>query len=248
MSAPILLADLDDTLFQTARKCPGGSADGLRLMSRLNDGSPSGYATVRQENLLKWLRIGRLIPVTARSRDVLARVDIEQAPAICGNGGLILRGDGEIDQNWHDALVAEARNGEDVTGVYAALTDKLDPAAFRHWIAAENGMPQFFAIKSNHDHGEVLAEVERNLLPLVPAGWRVHRNGNNLAYLPAWLNKRHAVRYLIDTLRLEMPDAPVIGIGDSISDVGFMDLCDFAMTPTRSQLWTHVVRDNVWID
>lgn len=247
MTAPIVLADLDDTLFQTARKCPGGVADGLRLMSRLNDGSPSGYATAQQENLLKWLRVGKLIPVTARSRDALSRADIEQAPAICGNGGCILLDDGEIDPDWHDRLLAKARDAEKVDDVYAMLTGELDSTAFRHWIAAENGMPQFIVIKSNRD-GEALADLENKLNKVVPDGWRVHRNDNNLAYLPAWLSKRHAVRYLIDKLRIDAPDAPVIGIGDSVSDVGFMDLCDFAMTPTRSQLWTHVVRDNVWID
>jgi hypothetical protein len=248
MSAPIILADLDDTLFQTARKCPGGVADGLRLMSRLNDGSPSGYASARQENLLAWLRIGRLIPVTARSRSALVRVDIEQAPAICGNGGCIITDGGEIDQAWHDHLVAQARDGQTVDDVYATLTGALDAAAFRHWIAAENGMPQFVVIKSNHDGGEILAEVERDLAPLVPAGWRVHRNDNNLAYLPVWLSKRHAVRYLIEKLRADAPDAPIIGIGDSVSDVGFMDMCDFAMTPTKGQLWKHVGGNNVWID
>jgi len=248
MTAPIILADLDDTLFQTARKCPGGVADGLRLMSRLNDGSPSGYATARQQNLLNWLHVGQMIPVTARSREALGRVDIAQAPAICGNGGCILLGDGEIDRDWHDHLTTQARDGESVDDVYAGLTAALDPAAFRHWIAAENGMPQFVVIKSNRDGGEVLAEIERDLAQRVPAGWRVHRNDNNLAYLPGWLSKRHAVRYLIGTLRRDAPDAPVIGIGDSVSDVGFMDLCDFAMTPTQSQLWKHVGGDNVWID
>ena len=109
-------------------------------------------------------------------------------------------------------------------------------------------MPQFVVIKSNLEGGEVLAKVERDLAHLVPSGWRVHRNDNNLAYLPAWLSNRHAVGYLIEKLRLKAPDAPVIGIGDSVSDVGFMDLCDFAMTPTQSQLWKHVGGGNVWID
>ncbi|ESQ86567.1 hypothetical protein ABAC460_22910 [Asticcacaulis sp. AC460] len=247
-AAPIILADLDDTLFQTARKCPDGSAEGLRLMSRLADGSPSGYATRRQEHMLSWLRIGQVIPVTARSRDVLARVDIEQAPAICGNGGCIIDADGGIDAAWHDRLLADARKAEAVEEVYAALTDGLDRSAFRHWLAAENGQTQYFYIKSERDHGESLVDVERDLAGRLPAGWRVHRNGNNLAYLPGWLSKRHAVKYLIDRLREAHPDTPVIGMGDSQSDVGFMDLCDFAMTPTQSQLWKSQVRDNVWID
>ncbi|ESQ73957.1 hypothetical protein [Asticcacaulis sp. AC402] len=251
-SRPLIFTDLDDTLFQTERKCPDGSAQGLRLMSRLADGSPSGYATLRQDHMLGWLRMGQVIPVTARSRAVLARVDIEQAPAICGNGGCILDSAGEVDRDWHDHLVMLARNGDAVEDVDACLMGGLartrDPAAFRHWVAAENGLKQYIVIKSNRDEGEVLAEVERDLAALVPAGWRVHRNDNNLAYLPPWLNKRYAVKYLLDRLRRDTPDTPVIGIGDSLSDAGFMDLCDLAMTPTPSQLWKTLTRDNAWID
>lgn len=32
----------------------------------------------------------------------------------------------------------------------------------------------------------------------VPAGWRVHLNGNNLAVLPPFLDKAHAVRWFRD--------------------------------------------------
>ena len=35
---------------------------------------------------------------------------------------------------------------------------------------------------------------------------------------------------------MNQPDLK-IGIGDAQSDFGFMDLCDFAMMPTESQLW-----------
>jgi hypothetical protein len=70
----------------------------------------------------------------------------------------------------------------------------------------------------------------------VPAGWTIHRNGNNAALMPPWLGKAHAVAALLPRLRAAHPDAPVIGIGDSLTDAPYMALCDFAMMPKGSQL------------
>ena len=244
---PIFLTDLDDTLFQTMPKVPKG-ATGLRLMSTLTDGTPSGYATQMQQHFLEWLGGGLLIPVTARGRDVLKRVAIAQAPAICSNGGCILDAAGELDKGWHAHLAEQARRGTPVLDTYRAVTDGLCSTAFRHWSVEENALDLYFVIKSNVQDAEALAELEGQLAGRLPDDWRCHRNGNNLAYLPPWLNKRHAVRYLIAQYRAQTPDRPIIGLGDSVSDVGFMDLCDFAMVPTRTQLWRSVTRGNAWVD
>ena len=244
---PIVFTDLDDTLFQTLSKCPPDATD-LCQMSSLLDGTASGFATKMQQNFLLWLRVGQVIPVTARGRDVLARVNISSAPAICSNGGCILGKEGNLDLAWHDQLESKARQVEPVAAVYQAVSGQLCTKRFRHLSVEENGLDLYIVIKSNEGDHEALAQLEHDLTPLVPKGWRCHRNGNNLAYLPPWLSKRHAARYLIGKYRADHSDQPIIGIGDSISDVGFMDLCDFAIAPTKSQLWSHVVDGNRWID
>ena len=244
---PVIFTDLDDTLFQTMPKCPPG-ATGLRQMSSLLDGTASGFATRMQQNFLLWLQFGQVVPVTARGRDVLARVDIPSSPAICSNGGCILDGEGRLDLIWHNQLEIAARNAEPVAEIYQTLVKNLCDCRFRHWSVEENGLDLYIVIKSNHRDDTALARLETELATLVPDGWRCHRNGNNLAYLPPWLSKRHASRYLITKNRAERPDQPIIGIGDSTSDVGFMDLCDFAVAPTKSQLWAHVVDGSKWID
>jgi len=245
--APVILTDLDDTLFQTMPKCPPSATD-LRPMSTLMDGSPSGFATKLQQNFLLWLKAGLVIPVTARGRAVLARVNIPSSPAICSNGGCILDGYGEFDRVWHAQLEITARDAAPVADVYQALTRNLCKERFRHWSVEENGLDLYIVIKSNESDDLALAKIETDLAPDIPEGWRCHRNGNNLAYLPPWLSKRHAARYLIARYRVERPEQPIIGIGDSVSDVGFMDLCDFAAAPTTSQLWTHIVDGSKWID
>jgi predicted mannosyl-3-phosphoglycerate phosphatase (HAD superfamily) len=70
----------------------------------------------------------------------------------------------------------------------------------------------------------------------LPAGWTDHRNSNTVAFLPPYLGKQYAVAHILIGLRARFPNATVIGIGDSITDAPFMQLCDFAMTPSASQL------------
>lgn len=248
MTRPLILADLDDSLFQTRPKCGDWAEGDLRLMSRLADGAPSGYATPPQQALLGWLAHGELVPVTARARAVLARVDIAQAPAICANGGCILTHAGEPDPVWHDHLAAEARRGEAPAALYPALAAGLDEDAFRHWMVSEDGLDLYIVIKSNHGDVPALASLAEALRSRLPAGWRIHANGNNLAFLPPWLNKRAAVRYFLEGVRRETPERLVIGIGDSWSDAGFLDLADMAMIPTQAQLWQHIARGHDWID
>lgn len=241
----LILTDLDDTLFQTKRKCPPGSTD-LAVMSTLADGSASGFATPGQQRFLAWLRAGEVVPVTARSREVLGRVLIDRAPAICSNGGCVVTGGGQVDREWHSRLTALAAGDTSVQGVSDGLETSLDPVWFRYWVVEEGDLPLYIVVKSNEDDGVLLKEAEVQAREAVPGHWRTHRNGNNLAFLPPWLNKRHAAAYLIDKTRLIQPDLLVVGVGDSHSDVGFMDLCDFAMTPTSSQLWKHAIKENDW--
>lgn len=247
MTRPIVFTDCDDTLFQTGRKCPGGETGGLKCMSTLADGAPSGFATTRQEAFLAWLQVGTVIPVTARSREVLGRVNMVQAPAVCSNGGAIISQDGCLDRDWHCFLATEAGRIPAVADVYAAAAQHLPADAFRHWIVRESGLDLYIVIKSNLDDESGLSALGDEIAATLPKGWRRHSNGNNLAFLPPWLSKRAAVAYLIDNFRDNAPGAPVIGVGDSHSDAGFMDLCDFAIAPTDSQLWKSMIQSSPWV-
>ena len=245
MNRPVVFTDLDDTLFQTQRKCPEDMGRSI-VMSTLEDGRSSGYASERQQRLTNWLRNGRLVPVTARSRKVLGRVDIEQAPAICANGGCIVGSDYEVDQQWHGHLKYQSLEIDSVRELHLLATCNLDKDAFRHWIVSENDLELYYVVKTNSEDLRTLDEAEERAREHLPDGWRIHRNGNNLAVLPPWLNKRNAVAYILSEMRRHDPHLPAIGIGDSHSDVGFMDLCDFAVTPTTSQVWKDIKLENQW--
>lgn len=235
----IALVDLDDTLFQTLGKCPPDvPAEALAPIGYARDGAPLSYATPRQMSFLSWLSDSTLlVPVTARSRDALDRVRIDWTRAVCAHGGLILDGSGAPDPRWHERMAAEAgAHATSLSALSQRILDEAPGASLRVRVLEEEGLPLYVLAKHPDGDAEALAAAIDRVVPEVPAGWTVHRNGNNAAFLPPFLGKQHAVEFLLPELRRQYPDAPVIGIGDSLTDAPFMALCDFAMMPSRSQL------------
>ena len=241
MIGAVALVDLDDTLFQTRRKCPPGLADvRLTTLAVDRDGEPLGFATPRQAALLRWLSAGALlVPVTGRSLEALRRVHLPYAAAVCAHGGVVLGADGSPDRQWaatmRDASSADAAALETIAATITATARRLAVAVTAR-VLCEQGTALYVVAKHAEADAAVLGRVVDEAVPTVPSGWTGHRNGNNVAFLPPWLGKRRAVDHLLPGLRSAWPDLPFIGIGDSLTDAPFMARCDFAMLPTGSQL------------
>lgn len=242
----IFFTDCDDTLFRTARKIDEVAIEECEVASTLKDGRPSGYRTPRLGFLRDLMNSQFVIPVTARSVEVLSRCDVPQKPSVCSNGGVIIGEDGLPDTNWQRHIRECIGDGKKIREVYQKLVSKTDDG-FRHWIVEEYGDPMYICFKHN--------EHEKHLDPLVvfieensilPEGWKIHKNSNNLAILPSWISKRKAVRYLIDKNRQENPHRLMIGVGDSLSDLGFMEECDFSMFPNSSQIASFISGVHSW--
>lgn len=237
----IALVDLDDTLFQTLRKCPPDvPRERLVPLGFARDGSPLSYATPRQLSLITWLsETSWLVPVTARSREALMRARIPFTAAIAAHGGVIVGEDGEVDAEWRAHVTAQA---EAHAGALHTLRDRIAleaeerRASLRVRVLEEDGIGIYVLAKHEETDEDALHATIDAVLDEVPGGWTVHRNGNNAAIMPPWLGKRHAVEALLPRLRAAHPDAPVIGIGDSVTDAPYMALCDYAMMPAGSQL------------
>jgi hydroxymethylpyrimidine pyrophosphatase-like HAD family hydrolase len=113
-------------------------------------------------------------------------------------------------------------------------------AAARSWIVEEYGAPVYFCVKMNASgaqevQGGITAAAELLTSRFDLSGLEQHTNGNNLSFTPTGISKREACRHLIDSIR-DGSGAPLIGIGDSLTDLPFMGLCDFIMTPSGSQI------------
>jgi hydroxymethylpyrimidine pyrophosphatase-like HAD family hydrolase len=240
MGQCIYLTDLDDTLFRSFHKHPQG--DALTRVTTATNGH-HGHMNPAQQGLLAALRAtGAVIPVTARSTDAFSRVhlDFGTRRAILANGAVILNAEGIADPDWLAHTAHIGRGAEALLLDMSALIDaELGPAA-RSWIVEEYGAPVYFCVKMNTTgmedvQSDITAAAELLASRFDLSGLQQHANGNNLSFTPTGISKREACRHLIDSIR-DGSGAPLIGIGDSLTDLPFMGLCDFIMTPSGSQI------------
>ena len=241
-----IFLDLDDTLFQTLRKCPLGANDPkLQVRASLADGTANSYATQKQQWLWQWLAQGfKIVAVTGRDSLAFYRVNLPfQEEVVLNHGAIILNKQRTIDQTWmtsmkkslplyHEklldlwqAIVAYCRQS---TGFKTRLVEDFDITWYgviKHVAGTENALtPLLNDIIKRHEH------IQDGSLY-----W--HLNGNNLAVLPKIINKESAVSYLMAEYKKQYPAILTFGAGDSHTDAAFMGLCDYALIPKNTQLF-----------
>lgn len=242
---PLVFVDLDDTLFQTARKM---DPQATRMpVSFLPDGHPSGFMTPVQNQFARWLlKHADVVPVTARSAEVYRRVCLPFSHgAIVANGAVMLATDGATaDLAWAATMVDRLAPYQ---GRLTRLSDFTLAAGanlgydLRGWVVEEHGLQIYVVTKYNTGSDEQIAA----LADLIEAagqlsGFYIHRNGNNLAFIPDPLSKRAAVQEWIERDRQINGERPIMGLGDSLSDLGFMQACHWLAVPAKSQIATHL--------
>jgi hydroxymethylpyrimidine pyrophosphatase-like HAD family hydrolase len=244
----LVFLDLDDTLFQSRRKCP--SEGGLHPVAYLRDGRSHAFMTAKQQALWRLLDANAtLIPTTARDLDALRRVDLPfRSWSIIAYGGIILTPEGRPHEPWLERMrkVSDDAIGE-LRLLLGAAEDLIarDALAARVRIVGDFDLPFYLVAKYEDGKEGDLDLLQRELIqPLTQARrdrFRLHRNGNNLAVLPRALGKEHAVRYLAERLRQDWGELITVGIGDSLVDGAFMAECDYAVTPRGSQLFAETL-------
>ena len=246
---PLALLDLDDTLFQTAKHVPAQpqAHQQLRHVATLDiHGQPLSWMTDRQWQFWHWLQHSSdMIAVTARSVDGLARVQLPLSSswAVCQHGAVILQPDQQSHQQpsqrphaawWaHMQQQLQPIQAELQQALADVLADVPDYPELRARIACEYGQPIYLVVKQSKqpEHAyfaRLIARFQHN------RSFYIHINGNTLALLPCCVSKRAAVQFLLSQID---PDNQRVrlGWGDSLSDVGFLQQCDWWGMPQRSQ-------------
>ncbi len=243
-----IFLDLDDTLFQTLRKCgTDANADDPKLAARayLPDGSPNSFATDKQQWLWEWLERGfKIVPVTGRDGLAFERVVLPfQEEVVLNHGAVILNKQREIDPVWMSGMLKRLPVYHDkLLELWALVEDYCkQQSGFNTRLVVDFDITWYGVIKhvdrTEKTLQQVLGAVIKEHPSILDGSLYWHLNGNNLAVLPRIINKESAVDYLIQTYRQQHSDLVFFGAGDSHTDAPFMALCDYALIPRNTQLF-----------
>ncbi|CDH47178.1 MAG: hypothetical protein IPL59_20360 [Candidatus Competibacteraceae bacterium] len=234
----VIFLDLDDTILQTAPKCPPGEAVIPAAMDRT--GRALSFMTRAQQRLLAfWLDQGTVIPVTGRTDDALARVNIAFTSwRITHHGAVIRQPNGFLPTWWYTQVRPLLVAAQPLLWSLAArLTTDATAGGYRVSSHSVDEWLTYVSVKSN-DEGVALVRVRAQLQKVgLPPELTLHCNGNNLAITVKGAQKQDAVRRVVAELERDGPIV-TIGAGDSLTDIPFLRACDFALVPKDSQIQT----------
>ncbi|MCS3430821.1 hypothetical protein [Klebsiella sp. BIGb0407] len=244
MNKPVVLSDLDDTLFQTRRKMVDELAlEPFRTGAIDRTLNPRSFMTEEQSIMVDWLlEHAELIPVTARGTEEISRVQIPfRSFAVTTHGAVILTPGGAPDEEWK-ALMLDKLSPycERLISMQRLITEMMQKRGINAWarLNFEYGETPVYLVMKHRDSTRLneLNAVADEIETLFPTeGFYIHRNSNNVAWLPTPVEKGLAVSWLLEKLRAERGIFPVIGLGDSLSDHRFMKLCTWFGIPRQSQ-------------
>jgi len=240
----IILTDLDDTLFCSLRKATGPVGPAITDSKTGNH----SHMSAPQERMFALMRAtGEVIPVTARSSDAFSRVklDFGTRRAVLANGAIVLDENGEPDPDWfaHTSRIGRDASSQ-MEGMMATITEEFGETA-RTWIVEELGAPIYLCVKMNASDPELVRTGILQAAALLDERFGLERfqqhvNDNNLAFTPEGISKRDACAHLLRRLG-DRSDLFLIGAGDSLTDLPFMGMCDYMMTPSGSQIAERVL-------
>ena len=246
MMQSYIFLDLDDTLFQTLRKCaPGADDPKLQARAFLPDGTPNSFATYKQQLLWHWLAKGfKCVPVTGRDVHAFERVMLPfQEEVVLNHGAVILDKQRNIDPVWMDGMMqALPKYNEKLLEVWAEVEAYCKRYnGFKSRLVHDFDITWYGVIKHVDGTETILKTLLDSIIKAHPhildGSLYWHLNGNNLAVLPKIINKESAVSYLIDGYKQQHPELLTFGAGDSNTDAPFMVLCDYVLIPKNTQLF-----------
>ena len=234
---PLALMDLDDTLFQTAKHLPLSVLKHVATLDK--NGQPLAFMTDTQLQFWQWLNAStEVIPVTARSVSGLARVQIEFSSwVVCQHGAVILSPSGVIDVDWAAHMNTQlARYQSDLASYCVEIMQAAQPFTdVRAWVTDEFEQSIYIIVKKSANNDVIFKQIIDSLKNSPRAAdYYIHINGNTMAVLPHVVSKQSAVAYLLQRIQHDSA-RPIIGWGDSLSDLPFLQHCDWWGMPKRAQ-------------
>jgi hypothetical protein len=233
-------ADVDDNLITNSRTSP---VEGSAVAALDDKGKVCGWLTPKQKQFLGLLD-GRvaLVLTTARTSKGVSQLQLPiKGWSIASFGGVIRNADGQSEPRFRALMAAgSAAASQGLNHLLALMQEHCAANGIdaRLRIASDDGLELFLSIKHNQRDLVAMSALKDVLAAALFPGWHLHFNGNFLAALPPFLGKDKAVRWFIDNVVGE--GDLTIGLGDSDTDLPFMGLCDMIVSPTGSQIFSHL--------
>jgi HAD superfamily hydrolase (TIGR01484 family) len=235
MQEILLFIDLDDTLFQTRRK----NSQGIIPATRTALTGKGSYMTQAQKlffDLFNESKKVKIIPTTARDlkqyHNTLLSDSARIDTAILYFSGMILEKDHE-EKQWQQQI-QRAYQQLDKSILQLFIEVKTIIAAHPQFILY-NVDDYYITVKAKQDCPIAIREtIFSQLKTMEIEGYFIHQNDRALSLLPQFLNKKFAVQYLIEKYQPSL----TLGVGDSLTDLSFMAVCDFRIFPKNTQIET----------
>lgn len=238
----IAFTDIDDTLMSTRRKTEFEVNLGVGAE---HNNVPTSFCSSRQSKLWSILSNAAdiVIPVTARSAKTFARVSLPFThEAILDFGGSVYlgTGDGEsrvLDKDWQlemHFLSENLRQELVFDALMASVVGRFELTKTERRV--EHGVHCFMNLRTQagEPHKALTEYVSQWLQDQQVSNlFSMHMTDVNVTVLPKFINKADAVRYVMKKNGYE--DDMTLGLGDSLTDLGFMAATDYMILPSGSQ-------------
>ena len=234
----VLTTDLDRT-FIFSKQTVNCSEHELICIEKLN-GQDLSYISKNVQMLMARLDDTRLIiPVTTRSLSQYERIEVFQSAyipkfAIAANGGIVLN-NGKRDTQWDEIITSNLQESMSFEQMAKHFTQDWQHPMFRSIASADQLFYVLMLIEEKIDKHwlEVLSHRIQKV------GWKSYINGRKFYVLPKKLTKQSAVQYVLQQLEYSVHFAA----GDSIMDLGMLQLAEKAFTPKHGELYKNYTLD-----
>jgi hydroxymethylpyrimidine pyrophosphatase-like HAD family hydrolase len=250
-----LFLDLDDTLIQAKRDTDFSKESLVGAVDR--DGEVSAYIYRERKDFLDKIiasELFEIIPTTERNFESYSRTIFFQkyqfryailnfsATTLIGNK-IDLQWKAHIDQQYSRLPIKVFEILQLIEKRFSLISHQLKNLPKVSLIDGYYILISFEEFAEKRDEVKKIGEIINSFMmeEKLNSLFYVYKSGNNYGILPTFLNKRYAVQQFIQRHRPFF----TIGMGDNISDLGFMDLTDFSMLPNNSTLHKIMNRDTI---
>ena len=230
-------SDIDDTLIQTRRKTNFNKSTVVGAYNKEGDENSFFYEGTKV--LIDALLESNInfIPTTARNLDSYKRTTLYNEKAIryaiLNFGGTILVNN-KVDILWEKQIKEQYSKITPMPYIYDDLLTKLSKDNLNLVIKIIDNFYISIYNKYHLDDEDYLKNIKDKLQIFLQTNtdFYLYENNNSFAILPIFLNKKFAVKYLIEK------DKPILtmGAGDNISDLDFMNITSFHVIPHGSSI------------